>query len=84
MGARKEALLFNFVERNQLLEQNEIAFYQTTFKDKPWFQLLFGVYDTKKDALAAAEHLPLKIRMASPWIRRLSAVQKSIRGKMSP
>ena len=84
MGARKEALLFNFVEENQLLEQNEIAFYQTTFKDKPWFQLLYGVYATKKDAQSAAEKLPPKIRKSSPWIRRLSAVQKAIRGKTSP
>jgi len=84
MGVRKEALLFNFVERNQLLEQNDIAFYQTTYKDKPWFQLLYGVYVTKKDAQAAADNLPLKIRKSSPWIRRLSAVQKTIRSKMSP
>jgi len=84
MGVRKKALLFNFVERNQLLEQNDIAFYQTTYKDKPWFQLLYGVYVTKKDAQAAADKLPLKIRKSSPWIRRLSAVQKTIRGKMSP
>jgi len=83
MGVRKEALLFNFVERNQLLQQNEIAYYQTMFKDKPWFQLLYGVYATKKDAQAAADNLPPKIRKSSPWIRRLSAVQKSIRGKMS-
>jgi septal ring-binding cell division protein DamX len=81
MGARKEALLFNFVEKNQLLEQNEIAFYQTTFKDKPWFQLLYGVYATKKDAQSAADNLPPKIRKSSPWIRRLSAVQKAIRRK---
>ena len=81
MGARKEALLFNFVERNQLLKQNEIAFYQTMFKDKAWFQLLYGVYATKKDAQAAADNLPLKIRKSSPWIRRLSAVQKAIRRK---
>ena len=81
MGARKEALLINFVEKNQLLEQNEIAFYQTTFKDKPWFQLLYGVYATKKDAQSAADNLPLKIRKSSPWIRRLSAVQKAIRRK---
>ncbi len=81
MGARKEALLFNFVERNQLLEQNEIAFYQTTFKEKPWFQLLYGVYATKKDAQSAADNLPPKIRKSSPWIRRLSAVQKAIRRK---
>ena len=81
MGARKEALLFNFVERNQLLEQNEIAYYQSTFEDKVWFQLLYGVYVTKKDAQAAADNLPLKIRKSSPWIRRLSAVQKAIRRK---
>ena len=84
MGVRKEALLFNFVERNQLPEQNKIAFHQTTFEDKPWFQLLYGVYATKKDAQAAADSLPLKIRKSSPWIRRLSAVQKAIRGKISP
>ena len=84
MGARKEALLFNFVARNKLLEQNEISFYQTTYKDKPWFQLLYGVYATKKDAQSAADNLSPKIRKSSPWIRRLSAVQKTIRGKMSP
>jgi septal ring-binding cell division protein DamX len=81
MGARKKALLFNFVEKNQLLEQNEIAFYQTTFKDKLWFQLLYGVYATKKDAQSAADNLPPKIRKSSPWIRRLSSVQKAIRRK---
>ena len=79
MGARKEALLFDFVARNKLLEQNEIAFYQTTYKDKPWFQLLYGVYTTKKEAQSAADYLPPKIRKSSPWIRRLSAVQKAIR-----
>jgi len=81
MGARKEMLLFDFVERNQLLKQDKIAFYQTTFKDKPWFQLLYGVYATKTDAQSAADNLPPKIRKSSPWIRRLSAVQKAIRRK---
>jgi DamX protein len=81
MGARDEVLLFDFVKKYQLLEQNEIAFYQTTFKDKPWFQLLYGVYPTQRDALSAADKLPPKIRDSSPWIRRLSAVQKAIRKK---
>ncbi len=84
MGARKEVLLFNFVEKYQFLEQNEVAFYQTTFKNKPWFQLLYGVYATKKDARSAADNLPPKIRKSSPWIRRLSGVQKAIRGKEAP
>ncbi len=84
MGVRKEALLFDFVARNQLLKKNEIAFYQSMFKSKPWFQLLYGVYVTKKDAQSAADNLPPKIRKSSPWIRRLSAVQKAIRSKISP
>ena len=79
MGVRKEELLFDFVENTQWLEQYEVAFYQTTFKDKPWFQLLYGVYPTKKDARSAADALPPKIRESSPWIRRLSGVQKAIR-----
>jgi septal ring-binding cell division protein DamX/type II secretory pathway predicted ATPase ExeA len=81
MGARDEVLLFDFVKKYQLLEQNEIAFYQTTFKDKLWFQLLYGVYPTQRDALSAADKLPPKIRDSSPWIRRLSSVQKAIRKK---
>lgn len=79
MGVRKEELLFDFVESAQWLEQNEIAFYQTTFKDKPWYQLLYGVYSTKKEAQLAADAFPPKIRKSSPWIRRLSGVQKAIR-----
>ena len=79
MGVRKEELLFDFVESAQWLEQNKIAFYQTTFKDKPWFQLLYGVYPTKNDAQLAADAFPPEIRKSSPWIRRLSGVQKAIR-----
>lgn len=79
MGVRKEALLFDFVESAQLLKENEIAYYRTTFKDKPWFRLLYGVYATKKEAQAAADAFPPKIRKSSPWIRRLSGAQKSIR-----
>jgi septal ring-binding cell division protein DamX len=79
MGVRKESLLFDFVRENNLLEKNEIAFYQTTFQDAPWFQLLYGVYETKVEALAAAENLPAKIRKSSPWVRRLSGVQRAIR-----
>ena len=79
MGARDDALLFEFVNRNQLLEQNEIAYYQTTFKGRPWFQLLYGIYPSKRDAQSAAEAFPPEIRKSSPWIRRLSGVQKAIR-----
>jgi DamX protein len=79
MGARDDALLLDFVERYHLLERNEIAYYQTTFQGRPWFQLLYGVYPSKRAAQSAADAFPPKIRKSSPWIRRLSGVQKAIR-----
>jgi DamX protein len=80
MGVSNESSLIDFIEKNQLLEQNEIAYYQTTFRGKPWFQLLFGVYPDKKEALSAAMELPENLRKSTPWIRGISKIQKSIRG----
>jgi septal ring-binding cell division protein DamX len=68
----------DFIKKNQLLQQKEIAYYKSTFKGKPWYQLLYGIYPTKQDARLAAEKLPENIRQAGPWIRSISAVQKAI------
>jgi DamX protein len=80
MGVSNESTLPGFIKNNRLLEQNEIAYYQTTFRGKPWFQLLYGIYPSMEEARKAAEKLPEKIRSFGPWIRRVAAVQKSIRG----
>ena len=79
MGVHNERLLFDFIKENRLLEKNEIAYYQTVFKGEPWFQLLYGVYPTLKAARAAAAGLTAELQISPPWIRRLSAVQKTIR-----
>jgi DamX protein len=80
MGVSNESTLPGFIKKYRLLEQNEIAYYQTTFRGKPWFQLLYGIYPSMEEARKAAEKLPEKIRSFGPWIRRVAAVQKSIRG----
>ena len=78
IGVSKEESLLDFIERNQLLKQNEIAYYESTFRGKPWFQLLYGIYPDKQSARLAAEDLPEDIRQAGPWIRNLAAVQNAI------
>ena len=84
IGVHKEQSLSEFVQKYQLLEQNEIAYYETTFKGKVWYQLLYGVYPTKKGAELAAGKLPEDIGKAGPWIRRIAKVQKVIRSKAVP
>jgi DamX protein len=78
VGVSSEISLMNFIKRNQLLKQNEIAYYKSTFKGKPWYQVLYGIYPSKQDARLAADKLPENIRRAGPWIRKISGVQTAI------
>jgi len=81
MGVHNEGLLLDFIKKNQLLKQNEIAYYETTYKGKPWFHLLYGIFDTKKEAHLTANELPAKIKKALPWIRTISSVQITIQAR---
>jgi len=78
IGVSDEKLMLDFIKKNQLLKQNEIAYYETTYRGKPWYQALYGLYSTMQEALQAADRLPENIRLAGPWIRKLSRVQQAI------
>jgi hypothetical protein len=78
IGVSNEKSLLDFIQRNQVLKQNEIAYYESTFRGKAWFQLLYGIYPDKQAARLAANKLPENIRHAGPWIRSIAAVQKEI------
>ncbi len=78
IGVSDEKLMLDFIKKNQLLKQNEIAYYETIYRGKPWYQALYGLYSTMQEALQAADRLPENIRRAGPWIRKLSRVQQAI------
>ena len=81
MGVHNEQSLMDFIKKNHLLEQNQIAYYESTFQGMAWFQLLYGIYPTKQAAELAVDKLPEDIRRAGPWIRRMSAVQHAIKNR---
>jgi type II secretory pathway predicted ATPase ExeA len=78
IGVSSEKSLLDFIKRYQLLEKNEIAYYESTFRGKPWFQALYGLYSNGQEARLAANKLPDNIRQAGPWVRKLSDVHKAI------
>ena len=78
IGVSSEKSMLDFIKRNGMLKQNEISYYESTFRGKPWFQLLYGIYPDKQTAQLAANKLPENIRQAGPWIRSIAAVQKAI------
>ena len=79
IGVRNEQSLLDFVKKYNLLEANDIAYYQTKLRGKIWFPLLYGVYPTKKEAQLAVRDLPEKIQKTIPWSRKMSVVQREIR-----
>ena len=81
VGVSSEKSLLDFIKRNGMLKQDEIAYYESTFRGKPWFQLLYGIYPDKQAAGLAAHKLPENIRQAGPWIRKIATVQKTIENR---
>lgn len=79
LGVRNEQSLLDFVKKYDLLEANNIAYYQTKLRGKIWFPLLYGVYPTRKEAQSAVKELPQQIQQSIPWTRKMSVVQREIR-----
>lgn len=79
LGVRDEKAVLKFVEKHR--PWNHAAYFQSDYKGKNWFSLLYGIYSTRKEALSAKEKLPEEIRKSSPWIRKMSSVHNAIKKK---
>ncbi len=57
---------------------NNIAFYRSIRKNKPWYGLIYGVYPHKQAAVSAINKLPTKLQRLKPWVRSINSVQHDI------
>ncbi|MCP4356382.1 MAG: hypothetical protein GY793_12330 [Proteobacteria bacterium] len=78
LGVRKKESLLRFVRKHKL---KNYAYFHTSFKNKDWYPLLYGVYPTFKAATLAIRKLPKEFREYSPWVRQMSSVHRAIRNK---
>ena len=81
LGVRNEESLLNFIKAYKLLQNQNVAYYQTVYKGKQWYPLLYGVYQTKSEAADAVKELPEKVQKSIPWIRKISAIQKEVKAE---
>jgi DamX protein len=59
--------------------QQHLALYRSQRQGKPWFGLVLGDYPDKQAAIDARSRLPQALRRATPWVRRLGAIQHDLR-----
>lgn len=84
LGVHDKGRLLNFIENDLTQTQTNLAYYQTTYKGRDWYPLLYGIYASQQEASAVMKQLPAHIQKSSPWIRRLSSVQKAIQKQTKP
>lgn len=65
-----------FIESLNL--SGDIGFYQTTYKNMPWFAVTYGQYKTLAEARSHLSSLPGNLQQHSPWPRTFSVIKSLI------
>jgi septal ring-binding cell division protein DamX len=65
-----------FITEHKL--KNNIAFYRSVRKGKPWYGLIYGIYTHKQAAISAINQLPKNLQRLKPWLRSIKSVQSDI------
>ena len=78
MGTYKPEYIADYIKK-QHLKFDDVAYFETKNKDKPWFVLVYGQFDNVAEAKAAIASLPKGIQSQHPWIKPLNDVHSAIK-----
>jgi TPR repeat protein len=63
---------------NSLNLSGDIGYYQTTYKNMPWFAVTYGRFNTLAEARSHLKSLPDDLLKHSPWPRTFSVIKSLI------
>jgi len=70
LGSYNESTAQRYIEDNASLK---LVYIRSTYKGKPWYVVLYGVFDSPTSA--RAERLPDILAKEKPWIRNVSGLK---------
>jgi len=76
MASRQSLALF---KTNYHLPQENVFVYQTIRKNKPWFVIVLGEFNTMESALVAAKTLPTPFTGMPTWAKTWQVVHNDLR-----
>ena len=56
----------------------EIGYYQTLYKNKPWFAVTYGIFSSLDDARSQLGSLPESLQNHAPWPRTFKSIKSLI------
>ncbi|MBE0438428.1 MAG: AAA family ATPase [Gammaproteobacteria bacterium] len=78
MGSWQQQEVYDFVNKYALT--GDVAMLESMRNGRPWYALIYGVFDNKDQALAASKQWPAPLNTLPSWLRRFDSVQKQITG----
>ncbi len=76
LGTENERLLRHQIKNGDYLDK--AAYYKKTREGIPWYSLIYGSYNSREAAQAAAQTLPSSLRKSNPWVRKIGDIQASL------
>lgn len=76
LGTHELVNLQNFIK--QYSHITELAMFKTTYRNKDWYVLVYGIYSTRSEAQAAVKQMPEEFQNTKPWIRSIASIQQLI------
>ena len=76
LGAGKRSSAEQFIQAQA--EPQKFYMFQTRYKNKPWFVVVYGQYKDRNAAHAAATALPSALTKLKPWARTIQGIQADI------
>ncbi len=74
IGAYEQPTIDAYVSSISELADDIISF-TTTNDGKPWYVVVYGLYENRQQAVTAIENLPQKARATSPWPRPVKSIK---------
>lgn len=69
------------VVASYVVNQSDVAYYVVDIRDKNWFTLIYGSYETEQLAQKALRDLPGDVKKWSPLVRKFAEVQESLNSR---
>lgn len=80
MGSWEYDELFEFVDKYQLT--GDVAEFESDRQGRIWYALVFGVYESKDEALKASSQWPEPLNTLPSWLRSFEQIHYQIKNKV--
>ncbi|MDH5729172.1 MAG: SPOR domain-containing protein [Gammaproteobacteria bacterium] len=76
LASRKKSAVTDFIKQHNI--EQDAAYFPSIRNGDQWYAVVYGNFENRQSAKAAAKNLPPSLSTVTPWLRSMRGVQKDI------